>query len=163
LTLQLCDASIGSLQLVETKLAIGGSLMKHRVLAPLVAAAALFATSAVAQNQTELIMCNNTGQNIQIAVAYMDAQTGRWTLSAWHNRGAGQCGSFGAIRTGLFYYHAKNERGAVWPNRNNTDRNYCVPSSAVRRDMTSGCGMGELSRPFRGRTVNPGRYTFSFS
>jgi uncharacterized membrane protein len=137
--------------------------MNYRYLAPLVAAATLVATSAVAQNRTELVLCNKTGQNIQIAVAYQDAQTGRWTLSAWHNRGPGQCGSFGNVRSGLFYYHAKNERGAVWPNQANTDRRYCVPSTAVRRDMTSGCGVGETTRPFRGRTMEPGRYTFSFS
>lgn len=120
------------------------------------------ATPVAAQQRTELVLCNKTGQNIQIAVAYMDAQTGRWTLSAWHNRGAGQCGSFGNIRSGLFYYHAKNERGAVWPNQANTDRRYCVPSSAVRRDMTSSCGAGEQTRPFRGQSANPGKYTFSF-
>jgi uncharacterized membrane protein len=121
------------------------------------------ASAVAAQNRTDLVFCNKTGQNIQIAVAYMDAQTGRWTMSAWHNRGAGQCGSFGAIRTGLFYYHAKNERGAVWPSQANTDRRYCVPSTAVRRDMTSSCGAGEQNRAFRGNTASPGRYTFSFS
>ncbi len=124
----------------------------------------LASAGASAQSRTELILCNKTGQSIQIAIAYQDAQTGRWTLSAWHNRGPGQCGSFGNVRSGLFYYHAKNERNAVWPNQANTDRRYCVPSSAVRRDMAnSGCGAGEQTRPFRGRTMEPGKYTFSFS
>lgn len=137
----------------------------YRLIVCAAAAGALLCgvSGAAAQNRTDLTLCNKTGQNIQIAVAYMDAQTGRWTMSAWHNRGPGACASFGAIRTGLFYYHAKNERGSVWPSQANTDRRYCVPSTAVRRDMTSQCGAGEQNRAFRGHSTSPGKYTFSFS
>lgn len=131
-------------------------------------ALAALAGTAVAQQQqaparSELTLCNKTGQNIDIAVVYMDASNGRWTLSAWHKRTPGQCASFGSVRRGLFYYHAKNERGAVWPSNDNTDRRYCVPSTAVRRDMASACGQGEATRPFRGRMIESDKYTFSFS
>ncbi|MGL4240529.1 MAG: DUF1036 domain-containing protein [Beijerinckiaceae bacterium] len=129
----------------------------------LVLAAAIGTAEAQQAARTELVLCNKTGQNIDIAVAYMDAGSGRWTLSAWHKRTPGECKSFGAVKTGLFYYHAKNERGAVWPNQANTDRRYCVPSTAVRRDMSSQCGRGEINRPFRGRVMEPGKFTFSFS
>ncbi len=79
------------------------------------ARAGRIAGTAEAQQQqaparSELTLCNKTGQNIDIAVVYMDASNGRWTLSAWHKRTPGQCASFGSVRRGLFYYHAKNER-----------------------------------------------------
>jgi uncharacterized membrane protein len=123
------------------------------------------AAEAAAQQpaKTELTLCNKTGQNIEIALVYMDASSGRWTLSAWHKRTPGQCQSFGTVRRGLFYYHAKNERGAIWPNDANTDRRYCVPRTAVRRDMQSACGQGETNRPFRGRMMEQEKFTFSFS
>jgi uncharacterized membrane protein len=138
--------------------------MKPFLLLPL----ALLATGAPALAQqpagkTELILCNKTGQNVDIAVAYQDAASGRWTMSAWHKRTPGECKSFGAVKTGLFYYHAKNERGGVWPNDANTDRRYCVPTTAVKREMSSQCGQGETNRPFRGHTMEGGKYTFSFS
>ncbi len=127
-------------------------------------AMAALSGSASAQARTELIFCNKTGQNIDIAVAYMDANSGRWTLSAWHKRSPGQCATFATVRRGLFYYHAKNERGSVWPSSDSVDRRYCVPSSAVRRDMAnSSCGQGEQTRPFRGRVMESDKYTFSFS
>jgi uncharacterized membrane protein len=142
--------------------------MGSRVLLAAVAASvSCFAGGASAQtaapNRTELTLCNKTGQRIDIAIAYQDVQTGRWTLSAWHIRNPGQCASFGNVKSGLFYYHAKNERNAVWPSSANTDRNWCVPSQAVRRDMVSKCGQGERNRPFRGISVNPGKFTFNFS
>jgi hypothetical protein len=134
-----------------------------------IVASGLAATDAQAQSaapakSTELILCNKTGGGIQVAVAYMDATTGKWTMSAWHNRQPGECKSFGGIRTGLFYYHAKNERGGVWPGKDSVERSYCVPSTAVKRDMNSSqCGAGDTQRGFRGRVVDPGKYTFSFS
>jgi uncharacterized membrane protein len=113
---------------------------------------------------TELVLCNKTGANISIAVAYQHATTGRWMLSAWHNRNPAECKSFARIKTGLFYYHAKSEKGAVWPSQANTERSYCVPSTAVNRDMkSSACGTGDTKRNFRGRVVDPGKFTFSFS
>jgi uncharacterized membrane protein len=122
------------------------------------------AQQAHAQARTELTFCNKTGQNIDIAVVYMDATSGRWTLSAWHKRPPGQCAVFATVRRGLFYYHAKNERGSVWPGADSVDRRYCVPSTAVRRDMSgSSCGQGEPNRPFRGRVMETEKYTFSFS
>jgi uncharacterized membrane protein len=126
---------------------------------------ALAAAPASAQKaqSTELILCNKTGGTIQIAVAYVHATTNRWMLSAWHTRGPGQCKPFATVKTGLFYYHAKTEKGAVWPSEANTERRYCVPSTAVNRDMSSQCGVGETNRPFRGRVTEPGKYTFSFS
>jgi uncharacterized membrane protein len=120
------------------------------------------ATRAPAKT-TDLILCNKTGGSIQIAVAYIHAQSNRWMMSAWHTRQPGECKSFGAVKTGLFYYHAKTERGAVWPNEAGTEKRYCVPSTAVTRDMSSQCGAGEINRPFRGRVTEPGKFTFSFS
>ncbi len=122
------------------------------------------AQQAQAPARTELTFCNKTGQNIDIAVVYMDAQTGRWMLSAWHKRNPGQCAVFASVRRGLFYYHAKNERGSVWPSADSVDRRYCVPSTAIRREMAnSSCGQGDTNRPFRGRVMESEKYTFSFS
>jgi uncharacterized membrane protein len=120
-------------------------------------------TAAQTPARTQLELCNKTGGTIQIAIAYVHAQTNRWMLSAWHTRKPGECKSFGAVKSGLFYYHAKTERGAVWPSEANTERRYCVPSTAVNRDMSSQCGVGDTNRPFRGRVTDPGKYTFSFS
>jgi uncharacterized membrane protein len=113
--------------------------------------------------RTDLTLCNKTGGSIDIAIAYVHPQTNRWMLSAWHKRSPGECKTFGAVKTGLFYYHAKTERGAVWPNEANTEKRYCVPSTAITRDMSSQCGAGEANRPFRGRVSDPGKFTFSFS
>jgi uncharacterized membrane protein len=123
-------------------------------------------TSALAQQkpgQTELILCNKTQRDIDIALAYQDAATGRWTLSAWHKRTPGECKSFGAVKTGLFYYHAKNGQGGVWPASAAADRQYCVPTTAVRREMSSQCGQGETNRPFKERKMEGGKYTFNFN
>jgi uncharacterized membrane protein len=113
--------------------------------------------------RTELILCNKTGGDIQIAIAYVHAQSNRWMLSAWHNRAPGECKTFAAVKPGLFYYHAKNNRGSVWPGEASAERRYCVPNTAVNRDMSSQCGAGEAVRPFRGRSMEPGKYTFSFT
>jgi uncharacterized membrane protein len=130
-------------------------------------AASAMISPAMAQSsppqRTELTLCNKTGSNIQIAIAYVHAQSNRWMLSAWHTRKPGECKSFATVKSGLFYYHAKNERNAVWPSQANTERSYCVPNTAVNRDMSSQCGAGETNRPFRGRVMDPGKYTFSFS
>jgi uncharacterized membrane protein len=131
-------------------------------IASLLAAFVVTATPALAD--TDLILCNKTGSNVSIAIAYQHAKSGRWMLSAWHNRNPGECKSFASVKTGLFYYHAKNEKGAVWPGKANSERSYCVPSTAVNRDMnSSACGVGDTKRDFRGRVMEPGKYTFSFS
>jgi uncharacterized membrane protein len=139
-----------------------------RRLAATGAAALVWALSAQispAAAQTELILCNKTGARIDIAVAYQHATTGRWMLSAWHIRKPGECKTFAKIKTGLFYYHAKNERNTtVWPGKQSVERNYCVPNTAVTRDMNgSKCGQGDVNRGFRGRVPNQGKYSFSFS
>jgi uncharacterized membrane protein len=113
--------------------------------------------------RTALTFCNKTGSTIDIAVAYVHADTNRWMLSAWHRRQPGECKSFATVKSGLFYYHARSDRGAVWPNDAGTERRWCVPSTAITRDMSSQCGAGETNRPFRGRVTEPGTYTFSFS
>jgi Protein of unknown function (DUF1036) len=123
------------------------------------------ATSALAQQAKpgELVLCNKSAGPIQVAVVYMHAQTGSWTLSAWHTRGPGECKSFGNIRSGLFYYHAKNERGGFWPAQADIEKRYCVPATAVTRDMSSQCGQGDTNRGFKGQKADPGKYTFSFN
>lgn len=127
------------------------------------AAAPAAAPKAAGAQRTELVLCNKTGSTIQVAVAYVNAQTNRWMLSAWHTRQPGECKTFAAIKPGLFYYHAKNEKGSVWPGAANAERRYCVPNTAVTRDMSSQCGAGEATRNFRGISANPGKYTFSFT
>jgi uncharacterized membrane protein len=143
------------------------SKIKSSRLRPALIGASVLALSTLAtpaSANTELILCNKTGTNIQIAVAYQHANTGRWMLSAWHTRKPGECKSFASIKTGLFYYHAKNDRNSVWPNDANTERSYCVPTTAVNRDMNSSqCGTGDVKRNFRGRVPDAGKYTFSFS
>jgi uncharacterized membrane protein len=101
--------------------------------------AALVMTATPALADTDLTLCNKTGSNIDIAVAYQHASSGRWMLSAWHKRLPGECKIFARVKTGLFYYHAKNEKGAIWPSKANSERSYCVPSTAVNRDMKFEC------------------------
>jgi uncharacterized membrane protein len=112
---------------------------------------------------TDLILCNKTSDAIEIAVAFMHPKTGAWTMSAWHKRSKDECKPFEKIKTGLFYYHARSEKGSVWPVKAETDRSYCVPSTAIKRDMSSACGTGDTNRPFKGLTVQPGKFTFNFT
>jgi Protein of unknown function (DUF1036) len=113
--------------------------------------------------RTELTLCNKSAAPIEIAIVHMDAQTGSWTLSAWHKRAASECKAFGPVRTGQFYYHARSERGGIWPADRHAERRYCVPATAVKRDMTSQCGAGETNRPFKGQKLETAKYTFTFN
>jgi hypothetical protein len=113
--------------------------------------------------RTTLTLCNRSPTPIDVAIAHMDAQTGSWMLSAWHKRAPGECKPFGPVRTGLFYYHAKSERGGVWPGDRDAERRYCVPNTAVKRDMRSQCGAGETTRPFKSRKMEAATYTFTFN
>jgi uncharacterized membrane protein len=125
----------------------------------------LLAAPSEARADTNLTFCNKTGANIYIAVAYVEAATNRWVLSAWHTRAPGTCDSIGNIKTGLFYYFAEKEgRTAFWPAKENIEKFYCVPATRVKRDLAaSSCAPGERSLGFRGRVTEPGKYTFSFS
>jgi uncharacterized membrane protein len=112
---------------------------------------------------TDLILCNKSAGNISIAVAYQNAKTGRWMMSAWHNRAPSECKAFDRVKTGLFYYHAKNEKGAVWPAKASADRSYCVPDSAVNRDMeSSACAPTDARRDFKSRAITAEKFTFNF-
>ena len=129
--------------------------------ASLLAGLTLVAQPALAD--TDLVLCNKTSNYIEIAVAFMNPKTGAWTMSAWHKRAAGECKPFDKVKTGLFYYHAKNEKGAVWPAKAEADRSYCVPNTAVNRDMATACSTGDVNRPFKGLKVQTGKFTFNFT
>ena len=133
-------------------------------------ASAFFTSAASGLGVEQLFLEGHAGATIAsvttgTASVYQDAQTGRWMLSAWHTRNPGACESFGAVKTGLFYYFAEKEgRTASWPARQFVEKNYCVPGVRVRREMlNSGCTQGERSLGFRGRVAEGQRYTFSFN
>ncbi len=134
-------------------------------LAGLAALAGLCLTPALARAETDLHFCNKTGAEIEIAIAYQDARSGDWTLRAWIKRKPGECSSAGPIKTGLFYYYAhKIGSDTVWPSKDSVEKNYCVPNSAVKRDMKSStCAPGDNTHGFRGRVTETAKYTFSFS
>lgn len=123
-------------------------------------------TPALAQAaKTDLTFCNKTGAKIFIAVVYQDPTNGKWILSAWSNRDPGKCESFGAVKSGLFYYFAEKEgRQSHWPSADSVEKTYCVPAERVKREMAgSACTPGERSLGFKGRVTDPGKYTFTFS
>lgn len=133
------------------------------------AALALLAFSATpalaAGPTTNLTFCNKNGAKLDLAVAYQDTQTGHWMMSAWHGVGAGECKPFGAVKTGLFYYYAENSATkGFYPATQYIEKRYCLPRSAIKRQMLNvPCAVGEKQYGFRGRTPNPGNYTFTFN
>ncbi len=141
------------------------SFLRSALAALAVCSAAVFSMPSEARADTNLILCNKTGAKIFIALVHQDVQTGRWILSAWQNREPGACQSYGMVKSGLFYYYAEKEgRTSFWPSRDSVEKTYCVPQTRVRREMAnSGCAPGERSLGFRGRVMDPGTYTFSFS
>ena len=143
---------------------VGFSIRRALTIAAGLCGLVLCAAPSDARADTNLILCNKTGARIYAAIAYQDAQTGRWIMSAWHTREPGRCESFGNVKSGLFYYFAEKEgRTAHWPSADSVDKVYCVPPTRVKREMAgSGCAPGERSLGFRGRVMDPGTYTVSF-
>lgn len=123
------------------------------------------APALAAAPTTALTFCNKNGAKLNMAIAYQDATTGRWIMSAWHGVGPGQCKPFGSVKAGLFYYYAENEATkAFYPATNAIEKRYCLPRSAIKREMLNvPCAVGEKQYGFRGRTPNPGNYTFTFN
>lgn len=124
--------------------------------------ALLAATPAAAQATTDLVFCNKTGAKAMIALVYMDAKSGQWTLTAWKAREPGQCGSVGAVKTGLFYFYA--EKAGIdfqWPAKSQAEKTFCVPRAAVTRPTSSACGTDDRKLGFRGLTAEGAKYTIN--
>lgn len=113
--------------------------------------------------QTTFTFCNRAAERVYIALVYFNAQSSKWTLTAWFAREPGACGAVGTFRTGPTYYHAYSQsRRSIWPTASQTARNYCVPPVRVERTVLPGnCAPGEQLARFselnprtRGLTVN---------
>ena len=76
---------------------LGFSIRRSLVLAAGLFGLASLAAPSDARADTNLVLCNKTGAKIYVAIAYQDAQTGRWIMSAWHTRNPGGCESFGNV------------------------------------------------------------------
>ncbi len=124
----------------------------------------LMTNPSAARADTDLIFCNKTGSKIQIAVAYVNAKTNKWIMSAWHSRNPGECKSHGNVKTGLFYYYGEKVGANFhWPAKAYVDKSFCVPKQGVREMANSACGQGERNLGFQGKVATAGKYTFSFN
>ena len=82
---------------------------RQALFAASIAVAGLGLAPSSARADTDLVFCNKTGSKIYIAVAYVDAASNKWILSAWLPRNPGECSSSGRVKTGLFYYSRKKK------------------------------------------------------
>lgn len=123
-------------------------------------ALALVSVSVRAEAATDLQVCNKTGSKVFVALVTLPDSTKKWTLDAWHAVNAGACRSVATVRTGLFYYFAEKEgRKMYWPAANRSDKNFCLPSARVRRELTAAaCASGERSLGFIGTVPSEGKY-----
>ena len=138
---------------------------RQALFAASIAVAGLGLAPSSARADTDLVFCNKTGSKIYIAVAYVDAASNKWILSAWLPRNPGECSSSGRVKTGLFYYFAEKEgRKTSWPSADSVDKHFCVPATRIKREMAnSSCATGERNLGFRGRVTESAKYTFTFS
>lgn len=121
---------------------------------------------AAAAARTDVVLCNNTSAKIYIALVYYQAETKKWTLSAWHARNPRECKSNGRYSRGKIYYFAENEgKRAHWPAKASVERTFCVPQKRIERTVFGGgqCDGDERLLGFRPFDASGERFTFNFN
>lgn len=128
-------------------------------------AAGLGMASTAAMADTNLVFCNKSGSDVDIALVYYEPKTAKWILSAWRKAPPGNCKPVGRYRSGLIYYYAEKAGGQVhWPARAQVDKTFCVPRTKIERTILGGtCAPGERSVGFHGIDATGATYTYNLN
>lgn len=133
--------------------------------AGLVFSACLVLSTHPALADTNVVFCNKSGSDVDIALVYYEPKTSKWILNAWHKASPGNCKPVGKYRTGLLYYYAEKVGGQVhWPAKANVDKTFCVPKTKIERTILGGtCAQGERSVGFHGLDAKGTTFTFNLN
>lgn len=126
---------------------------------------ALVMSPSQARADTNLVFCNKSGSDVDIALVYYEPKTAKWILSAWHKAPPGNCKPVGRYRSGLIYYYAEKAGGQLhWPAKANVDKTFCVPRTRIERTILGGtCAAGERSVGFHGIDATGPTYTYNLN
>jgi hypothetical protein len=121
--------------------------------------------SSAALAETNLVFCNKSGSEVDIALVYYEPKTSKWILSAWRKAPPGNCKPVGKYRSGLIYYYAEKAGGQThWPAKAQVDKTFCVPRTKIERTILGGtCATGERSVGFHGIDATGATYTYNLN
>lgn len=129
------------------------------------AAAFMALAGQAAQAQTtEVVLCNNTNETVQVAITTLQTGIGKWMLQAWFNQRPRGCATLGYYpsNTTFYYYGETHPGGTYWPAQG--DVSYCVPNTLIERVTTKNpCTSNERRLSFDAVVIDGPTHTINFT
>jgi uncharacterized membrane protein len=122
----------------------------------------LCGAGAVQAQTTDVVFCNTTREQVQVAVTSYKAGISKWMLQAWYQTAPGKCVVATKVATGnnIYYYAEKRAAKTYWPAEGKVT--YCVPLTMIERVTSkTPCAAGERRLGFQMVQVSGPKYTIT--